>query len=202
MITPVKTKPDDTRARIIEAAEMLFRRMGFAKTAVADIAAELRMSPANIYRFFSSKHAIVEAICQRCLLELEEKAWTVAHSPGPASQRIEQLVMAVVNYHKDNFLSERRVHDMVLVAIEHSWDVIRAHKEVMRTITERILRDGIAAGEFEPVDPHETAKLILRSLVVFMHPVLIAQCLDEHEDLETEPRTSVRFLLRSITPRR
>jgi hypothetical protein len=91
---------------------------------------------------------------------------------------------------------------MVLVAIEHSWDVIRAHKEVMRTITERILRDGIAAGEFEPVDPHETAKLILRSLVVFMHPVLIAQCLDEHEDLEAEPRTSVRFLLRSITPRR
>ena len=71
----VKTKPDDTRARIIEAAEALFLRLGFAKTAVADIAAELDMSPANVYRFFPSKNAIVEAICRRCLAEVEEKAW-------------------------------------------------------------------------------------------------------------------------------
>ena len=35
------------------------------------------MSPANVYRFFPSKNAIVEAICQRCLRELEEKAWAV-----------------------------------------------------------------------------------------------------------------------------
>ena len=202
MTVQAKPRPDDTRARIIETAEMLFRRMGFAKTAVADIAAELGMSSANIYRFFSSKHAIVEAICQRTLAELEKEAWAIARSPGSASQRIEQLIMATVTYHKENFLTERRVHDMVLVAIEHSWDVIRAHKEVMRSVTERLLREGIEAGEFEPVDAHEASRLILRSLVVFMHPVLIAQCLEEHEDLEAEPRAAVRFLLRSITPRR
>jgi AcrR family transcriptional regulator len=201
MTIQAKTRPDDTRARIIETAEALFRRMGFAKTAVADIAAELGMSPANIYRFFSSKHAIVEAICQKSLAELEAKAWTVARSPGPASQRLEQLIMAIVNYHKDNFLSERRVHDMVLVAIEHSWDVIRAHKQVMHSIAERIVREGVAAGEFEPVDPAVTARQIMRSLIAFIHPVLIVQCLEEHEDLETEPRAHLRFLLRSITPR-
>jgi len=70
----VKTKPEDTRARIMAAAEGLFRRLGFAKTAVADIAGELGMSPANVYRFFPSKNAIVEAICQRCLSELDEKS--------------------------------------------------------------------------------------------------------------------------------
>jgi len=58
----VKLRPDDTRARIMETADALFRRMGFAKTAVADIAAELGMSPANVYRFFPSKNDIVEAI--------------------------------------------------------------------------------------------------------------------------------------------
>src|SRR6266550_6903031 len=48
--TQVKIKPDDTRARIMDTAEALFRRLGFAKTAVADIAAELKMSPANVCR--------------------------------------------------------------------------------------------------------------------------------------------------------
>ena len=84
----VKTQPDDTRARILETAEALFRRLGFAKTAVADIAAELGMSPANVYRFFPSKTAIVQAICHRCLSEVEEAAWAIARSKAPAAQRI------------------------------------------------------------------------------------------------------------------
>ena len=84
-LTQTKTRPDDTRGRIMETADALFRRLGYAKTAVADIAAELGMSPANVYRFFPSKNAIVEAICQRCLSEVEEKAWAVARSKAPAA---------------------------------------------------------------------------------------------------------------------
>jgi hypothetical protein len=65
---------------------------------------------------------------------------------------------------------------------------------------ELILRDGIEAGDFEAVDPRTTAELILRSVVVFTHPVLIGQCLQDGEDLETEARESARFLLQAITP--
>ena len=197
----VKAKPDDTRALILETAEALFRRLGFAKTAVADIATDLGMSPANIYRFFPSKNAIVDAICQRCLSEVEEKAWAVARSKAPAGQRIERLFLEILAYHKENLLTEKRVHDMVLVAMEQNWDAILAHKEVMRTVVEVILRDGIEAGEFESIDPRETSQVLMRSLVGFCHPVLVAQSLQDGHDLETEARGSVHFLLRSITAR-
>ena len=196
----VRSKPEDTRARIMDTAEALFRRLGYAKTAVADIAAELEMSPANVYRFFPSKNAIVEAICQRFLADIDRKAWAVARSKGPAGQRIERLILEILSYHKENLLTEQRVNDIVLVAIEHNWDHIRAHKDALRNVVELILRDGIEAGEFEAVDPRATAELILRSVVVFTHPVLIGQCLQDGEDLETEARESVRFLLQAITP--
>jgi Bacterial regulatory proteins, tetR family len=39
-------------------AERLFRQIGYQKTTVGDIAKELRMSLANVYRFFESKKAI------------------------------------------------------------------------------------------------------------------------------------------------
>jgi AcrR family transcriptional regulator len=201
MTPQARPKSDDTRARIIEAADSLFRRLGFAKTAVADIAAELGMSPANVYRFFSSKNAIVEAICQRYLGEIETGAWAVVHANASAADRIERLFLEILAYHSKNFLSEKRVHDIVLVAIEHSWTAISAHKDVIRTIIERMVRDGVKTGEFEAVDPQETADLILRSMVCFTHPVLIGQCMDEGEDLEVVARASVRFLLRAITPR-
>src|SRR5438094_10014830 len=98
----VRTKPNDTRSRIMDTAEALFRRLGFAKTAVADIASELRMSPANVYRFFDSKNAIVEAICRRCLAEVEERAWKVARSKAAAAQRMERLILEILAYHKEN----------------------------------------------------------------------------------------------------
>jgi AcrR family transcriptional regulator len=198
----VKTKPDDTRARIMATAEALFRRLGFAKTTVADIAAELEMSPANVYRFFASKNAIVEAICKHCLSEVEEMAWTVARSKASAAERIERLILEILGYHKENFVSEQRVNELVVAAIEGSWDAIRAHKQSMQNVTELIVRDGIAAGEFEPVDPRETAELIMRSVIAFTHPLLLGQCLEEGQDVEAEARASVRFLLRAITPKR
>jgi AcrR family transcriptional regulator len=198
----VKAKPDDTRARIMEAAEALFRRLGFAKTAVADIAAELRMSPANVYRFFPSKNAIVEAICRRCLSEVEEKVWAVARSKASAAARMERLFLEILAYHKENLLIEQRVNEIVVFAMEHMWDTIRAHKDVTCNIVELILRDGIEAGDFEPVDPRETAELILRSMMPVCHPMLVSECLQQGRDVEAEARASVRFLLRAITPRR
>ena len=196
-----QTKPDDTRARIMDAAEGLFRTLGFHKTAVADIAAALKMSPANVYRFFPSKNAIVEAICQRCLRELEERAWAVARSRGSAAERIERLVLETIAYHRENHLSDQRVNDMVLAAIELSWDAIRAHKEHMRMVLEAVLREGIEAGEFEQIDPQETSRLMMISLIHFCHPMLVADYVLEGRDIEPDAQATVRLLLRAITPR-
>src|SRR4029078_7094961 len=185
----------------MDAAEALFRRLGFAKTAVADIAAELRMSPANVYRFFPSKNAIVEAICQRCLGELEKKAWAAARSRGSAAERIERLVLETLAYNKENHLTDQRVNDMVLAAIELSWGAIRAHKEHMRMIFESIVRDGVGTGEFESTVPRETSRLLMLSLGQFCHPVLVAQSLQDREDPEADARHWVPFLLGAISPR-
>jgi hypothetical protein len=90
----------------------------------------------------------------------------------------------------------------VLVAMEENWDAIMAHKERIRSVLEMVLRDGIDAGEFEPVDPRETSMNFFKACVGFCHPVLIAQALQEGRDLETETRSLMRFLLRAITPRK
>jgi AcrR family transcriptional regulator len=201
MSVQAKIKPDDTRARIMDTAEALFRRLGYAKTAVADIAAELKMSPANVYRFFPSKNAIIEAICQRCLGELEERAWAAARARGSAAERIENVVLEILAYHRENHLTNQRVNDMVLAAIELSWGAIRAHKEHTRMVFEALLREGIERGEFDPVEPRETSRLMMLSLVNFCHPVLVAQYLQDGGDLEADARATVHLLLRAITPR-
>jgi AcrR family transcriptional regulator len=60
MVPPLDDRPD-TRTRILDVADRLFRHYGYAKTTVADLARELGMSPANVYRFFASKLEIGRA---------------------------------------------------------------------------------------------------------------------------------------------
>src|SRR3712207_4446051 len=84
-------RAEATRARIEETAERLFRAMGYQKTAVADIARELGMSPANIYRFFPSKSAINEAIAERTLGAMLAEIEAIARGEGTATERLRRL---------------------------------------------------------------------------------------------------------------
>src|SRR3954453_760196 len=88
-------RAEATRARIEETAERLFRSMGYQKTAVADIARELGMSPANVYRFFPSKSAINEAIAERLLGGMVAEYEAIAAGPGSASSRLRRLFSAL-----------------------------------------------------------------------------------------------------------
>ena len=72
----------DTRERILVVAERLFRQIGYQKTTVADIAKELRMSPANVYRFFDSKKSIHEGVARTLMGEVEVEAQRIAAQPG------------------------------------------------------------------------------------------------------------------------
>ncbi|MGA2639230.1 helix-turn-helix domain-containing protein, partial [Methylocella sp.] len=66
-----ESKEHSTRLSILAVAERLFAEIGFEKTTVADLARELRMSPANVYRFFSAKAEINEAVGRRLLRAIE-----------------------------------------------------------------------------------------------------------------------------------
>ena len=197
-VTRPKETADETRERIARVAEELFRRMGFAKTAVADIAAELGMSPANVYRFFPSKTAIVETICNRCLGEIEQEAREIARSDLPPGQRLEDMFIAIMRYHRENFLVERRVHDMVLVAMENNWSSIEAHKENIKAMIAQVLAQGTADGVFRAYDSADVSEIIMGCMVRFCHPVLVVQCIDE--DLEAQLRVTMRFLLGALAP--
>jgi TetR/AcrR family transcriptional regulator, repressor for uid operon len=54
----------DRRQRILEAAERAFVRHGFHATTMHHVADEAGMSAGNLYRYFPSKEAIVEGLCE------------------------------------------------------------------------------------------------------------------------------------------
>jgi len=165
----------DTRERILVVAERLFRQLGYQKTTVADIAKELRMSPANVYRFFDSKKAIVEGVARVLMGEVEDAGQAILNKPGPATLRLRELLSTVHRMNCERFVGDSKLHEMVEIAMEESWEVCVAH---MKTVTETIggvIAQGVASGEFEAADVPLAAMCTCHAMVGFFHPQLIAQ---------------------------
>jgi AcrR family transcriptional regulator len=168
----------DTRGRIVATAERLFREIGYQKTTVADIAKALKMSPANVYRFFDSKKAINEAVAERITGEIRATASTIASSERLAAERMRMLLAFLHHSTSQLLATETRMQEMVAVAMTESWQVIQAHIEAVDGIIGRIVADGIGTGEFRPGDPQVMGPCIRAAMMRFCHPGLLAQCAD------------------------
>lgn len=193
-----KLSPDEVRLRIMDVAEEHFRRVGYAKTAVADLADALGMSSANIYRFFASKAAINEAICLRLLSEVHAIIDAVVASPGPAAERLKRLLIELHGFNRSRFIGERRVHEMVEAAMVENWAAVEAH---LRFVVERIamlVAEGVASGEFRPCDVPSTALTVKNACACMLHPMLIAECMRHGRDMDEQAERVASFAVDAL----
>lgn len=183
----------ETRRRIVDKANSLFHIYGYQKTTIADIARELGMSPANVYRFFASKSELTKAVTGVVTEHLREVMLKdIADNPGAtASERLRTMVRSHFHHMRERYTENRKIHDLLEAAIEEAWDEIEMHKTAMRETFAVAIRQGIETGEFPQQDADASAMLFQHSLVMFFHPALVAQscrCLSEgHQDLMFDP---------------
>ena len=188
----------DTRERILVVAERLFRQIGYQKTTVADIAKELRMSPANVYRFFDSKKSIHEGVARELMGEVEIAAQTIASQRGSAADRLRELMKTVHRMNSERYVGDSKLHEMVAIAMEEDWDVCVAHIQLITQTMGSVIAQGVATGEFEVADLEQAALCCCTGMLRFFHPQMIAQC-------ATKPGPTIDqmidFLFASMAPR-
>jgi AcrR family transcriptional regulator len=188
----------DTRERILEVAERLFREIGYQKTTVADIAKVLRMSPANVYRFFDSKKAIHEGVARSLMGEVEIEAQRIADTPGPAAPRLRELLTTVHRMNCERYIGDAKLHEMVAVAMEESWEVCVAHIERITEMIGAVIGQGMASGEFEEADVPLAAMCACTAMIRFFHPQIIAQ--SAHKPGPSLDQM-IDFILAALAPR-
>ena len=190
------SEADSTRRRICDEAEQLFRRMGYAKTTVADIAAALGMSSANVYRFFSSKSDINNAICRRILSAVRDELDTASRDGPDAALQIEAMVVAMHRHHKAQLTHEKRVFDMVMAAMDENWAAVEEHIHICESRFADVIARGVEAGEFPAQNAAASAEMVMKSCVFAIHPILIAEC--GNDDMEPMVRRLARFAVAAL----
>lgn len=85
------------RNPILDAAQRCFKKQGFRKTTLRDIAQEFGMSAGHIYNYFSNKEAIIEALVELRTQEFLDMIDTDKFADLPPEERMDKELGQVVD---------------------------------------------------------------------------------------------------------
>jgi AcrR family transcriptional regulator len=188
-----------TRAQLLEAADAHFRHYGYAKTTVADLARAIGVSPAYVYRFFESKQAIGEAVCAMTLDRIAGSLRVVAAEPRSAADRLRRLYRTVVDEGLALYFQERKLHEIVIAAIEGEWSSVMDYRHELDRIVRVLAIAGREAGEFERKTPlDDLCAAISCTMAPFCHPILLQQT--DRETMKNNAEQVANLVLRSLAP--
>ena len=87
------------------------------------------MSSSNVYRFFSAKAAITDAVARRLLAAMEAEVDIFVRQPGLARERLRALLGAIETANQGRFISNRKLHRLLEASFSENWRAARDHVE-------------------------------------------------------------------------
>lgn len=162
---------EETREEILNTAESLFRTHGYASVAIADIAAALSMSPANVFKHFRTKTSLVDAIATRAI---EETVASLRELPQdrPAPERLYALAHHLMQEHVSGRLDAPFVFEMILVTITEELDCGDRFRKMVVEMIADIIEAGIHEGCYHVTDIPRLANTAFDALSCVIHPVM------------------------------
>ncbi len=154
------------------------------------------MSSANVCRFFGSKLEIVEAIAVRMFDERHRINLAILEGEGTPSDRLMRFFVENHRLSVETWTEERKVHDIVEVAMTENWTAIEGYLTRFTDVVEELIRQGIACGEFAVDDVRRAAVCAFQAFASLIHPTLIVHCSDDKEKAEADELAA--FIIRSL----
>jgi AcrR family transcriptional regulator len=188
----------EVRDQIVVAATAHFSRYGYEKTAVSDLAKAVGFSKAYIYKFFESKQAIGEMICDNCLHGIEAEVRAAIAQADQPPEKLRRLFKAMTEATLRLFSEDRKLYEIAASAATERWQAALAYEGRVKDLLVDILQEGRQAGDFERKTPlDETAMAVFLVLRPFMNPLLLQYSLDGTADA---PARLSSLVLRSLSP--
>lgn len=167
---------DDTRLMILHAAVERILHYGYSKTTMAEIARDCNMSAGNIYRFFASKLDIAEAMAQKFNEEAYATFAGIVARKDTAANRLRAFFHYDLARTYSAIEDEAKILEVAEVLSKERPLYMNDKLAKERVYMVQIFNDGVAAGEFRPLEnPDETAEMWQSALMKFRFPQLFSK---------------------------
>lgn len=168
-------KPADqtvNRDEIIAAAADVLRNNGYEATTMKDIAAAVNLTAASLYHHFRNKDFLLLAVLEAGLEFIIAQVEPVVASDQPAADKLRQMIRAHVVGVADNTAVGAamvfEIRSLMTVngdadeaGLRKRRDRFFARRDHFENLFRQVIRAGVDAGEFRPVDAHLFTRTIL-----------------------------------------
>jgi AcrR family transcriptional regulator len=176
---------------ITAAADRLLARYGYRRMTVEDIAREADIGKGSIYLHFPSKEAVILSVINRHIEATLQALRQIAASPGPAGERLADMLVARVLERFDRFLPYRESLHEMLAAIRPA---LLAQRESQLRQEARIF-----AGVIEELGgPPGAARMLLAATNSYLPYYLSAEELGSRARLRREVAGLAQLLVAGL----
>jgi len=188
----------ELRDQIVAVATEHFRRYGYEKTTVSDLAKAVGFSKAYIYKFFESKQAIGETICANCMFQIETEVRAAVDGGDRPPEKLRRMFKATVDTTLRLLFQDRKLYEIAASAASERWPVTIAYEARIQALLQDILQEGRQTGDFERKTPlDETTAAIYLAMRPYLNPLLLQYSLDYTDEV---PARLSGLILRSLSP--
>jgi TetR/AcrR family transcriptional regulator len=163
-------QPEESRASILRAAVAEFAEYGVAGARTDAIARAAHVNKALLYYYFKDKDALYEAVLDHVFGGLRDQVMPVLERDLPPREKMLQYVGSYFDYIAANPRFPRVVQaEWMRSGAKGTARMQRVAKKYFLPIFDKlvvVLREGVAAGEFRPLNPMDFLPSI-PALVVF-----------------------------------
>ncbi|MBA2806030.1 TetR family transcriptional regulator [Streptomyces sp. KM273126] len=185
-----------TAERILEATEEVLRRHGPAKATVVDVARALGVSHGSVYRHFSTKAALREAVTKRWLDRTSDSLSGIVAEDRDPEARLRDWFTALFAAKRRKAGDDPELFATYMVLTEESGGAVGEHLAELTGQLRRMVQAGVDAGTFSTDDPDATARALFHASRRFHDPRYAPEW--EQPGTEAEFDAVVDLLLRGL----
>jgi len=186
---------DEVRERAVEVAADAIRRLGFERVRLVDVARDLGVSHAALYKHFADKTVLLDAVSERWLGEVDATLEKLAQRPNrSAEQRIRDVFLALHRAKRERVLADPALYHAFDTAAEALKPFIVRHLEALQRLLLGLVKEAQGGGEIGKGKAAAIATLLVDATASFTHPKLVSEHAERNRETELQLLLTTVFL--------
>jgi AcrR family transcriptional regulator len=165
------TPDSGLRETILKTAKSLFILHGYHGLAMRQISDAVGVSKAALYYHFKDKEELFIAILTNNLNEIKNEIELIRSQQETCSEQIEQFVEYVLNQPaKQRAIIRLGSQEMAQLSVTARQKFNKTYHDQFIGKLQNIFQDGVARGEFRPLDPGVATWALLGMMYPYFYP--------------------------------
>jgi AcrR family transcriptional regulator len=174
---------EEIREKALEITEEKIRYHGFEKFRLTDLAKELKVSHAALYNHFPNKSALLDAISERWLIQMDYTLECIVKKKTSPCKLITEWFLKYHELKREKVLKDPELFKSFNMAAELEKPFILTHLQNMNKQLLDLVQRAATAREIHNESPEKMVELLMEATVSFHHPRMVL----DHKDENREP---------------